>query len=215
MGRARPAARGAASSIEAISGTSAGAMNAAVMAAGHAGRQCGARARSSDLAQGFEAATFSPLQRSPLDVLLGRWSLDHSPAYPGFRPDGRVFSPHDLGIGGPTRWKRVLARSIDFACANAPHRSFSSPRPTCGPDGRGIFAMPNLAECTAGVGLPSVDVSGRGDRRRGLPGWRLFRQSDDDTTGPGVRLERHHPGGHQVERPGVPKIGARHPRQTG
>ena len=28
-----------------------------------------------------EAAVFSPLQRSPIDVLLGRWTLDHSPAF--------------------------------------------------------------------------------------------------------------------------------------
>jgi NTE family protein len=28
-----------------------------------------------------EAARFSPLRRGPLDVILGRWTLDSSPVY--------------------------------------------------------------------------------------------------------------------------------------
>ncbi|MGH6951507.1 MAG: patatin-like phospholipase family protein, partial [Solimonas sp.] len=72
--------------FEAISGTSAGAMNAAVMADGHA--KGGAEAAREGLEAFWrrisQAATFSPLQRSPLDVMLGRWSLDHSPAYLAF-----------------------------------------------------------------------------------------------------------------------------------
>src|SRR6202043_2924421 len=76
--------------IEAISGTSAGAMNAAVMADGPA------RDGNQGWRKVSEAAAFSPLQRSPLDVLLGRWSLDHSPAYLAFDMMARVFSPYDL-----------------------------------------------------------------------------------------------------------------------
>src|SRR5215471_16451252 len=65
--------------IEAISGTSAGAMNAAVMAAAHAkGGNDGARqALEAFWRRVSEAAAFSPLHSSPIDVLLGRWSLDH------------------------------------------------------------------------------------------------------------------------------------------
>ncbi|MFO1087387.1 MAG: patatin-like phospholipase family protein [Reyranellaceae bacterium] len=113
--------------IEAISGTSAGAMNAAVMAAGHAQ---GGNAAAREALERFwrkvsEAATFSPLQRSPLDVLLGRWSLDHSPAYLAFDLMARVFSPYDLGMGAANPLERVLAESIDFAClANAPIKLF-------------------------------------------------------------------------------------------
>src|SRR5689334_24334513 len=69
--------------IDGISGTSAGAMNAAALAYGFAGRgNDGARAAL----EGFwrrvaTAGRFSPFRRGPLDVLLGRWSLDSSPAY--------------------------------------------------------------------------------------------------------------------------------------
>src|ERR1700740_650743 len=60
--------------IDGISGTSAGAMNAAVLAYGYtSGGNDGARAAL----EGFwrrvaEAGRFSPIQRGPLDVLLGR-----------------------------------------------------------------------------------------------------------------------------------------------
>ena len=69
--------------IEAISGTSAGAMNAAVLADGWTqGGAEGARAALDAYWQRVSrAAAFSPLQRSPLDRLMGRWTLDTSPAY--------------------------------------------------------------------------------------------------------------------------------------
>src|SRR6516165_10734512 len=64
--------------IDGISGTSAGAMNAAVLAHGYI-KNGAAGAR--DALQQFwrkvsAAARFSPFQRSPLDVMLGRWTLD-------------------------------------------------------------------------------------------------------------------------------------------
>src|SRR3974390_2698309 len=64
--------------IEGISGTSAGAMNAAVLAHGHAAGGCeGARAALEDFWRRVaRAAMFSPFRRSPLDVLMGRWTLD-------------------------------------------------------------------------------------------------------------------------------------------
>jgi NTE family protein len=113
--------------IEAISGTSAGAMNAAVMADGHA------RAGNDGARQELEAfwrkvsqaAAFSPLQRSPLDRLLGRWSLDHSPAYVAFDMMARVFSPYDLAVGLPNPLTKILSESIDFArLAAAPTKLF-------------------------------------------------------------------------------------------
>ena len=89
--------------IEAISGTSAGAMNAAVMADGHAkgGNPAAREALEAFWRTVSQAARFSPLQRSPLDVLLGRWSLDTSPAYLAFDMMARVFSPYDLSFGAP------------------------------------------------------------------------------------------------------------------
>jgi NTE family protein len=113
--------------IEGISGTSAGAMNAAVMAAAHAsaGNAAARSALETFWQRVSQAAALSPLQRSPLDVLLGRWSLDHSPAYITFDLMARVFSPYDLAFGAVNPLARVLADSIDFAClASAPIKLF-------------------------------------------------------------------------------------------
>ncbi len=64
--------------IDAISGTSAGAMNAAVLVDGWSrGGADGARtALDAYWRRVSRAAAFSPLQRTPLDRLMGRWTLD-------------------------------------------------------------------------------------------------------------------------------------------
>ena len=69
--------------IAAISGTSAGAMNAAILADGwsKAGAQGAQAALDKFWRQVSSAAAFSPLQRTPIDRLMGRWTLDTSPAY--------------------------------------------------------------------------------------------------------------------------------------
>jgi NTE family protein len=41
-------------------------------------------------------AAFSPLQRTLIDRLLGRWTLDTSPAFIALDLMSRVFSPYDL-----------------------------------------------------------------------------------------------------------------------
>ena len=70
--------------IEAVSGTSAGAMNAAILLQGWAtGAPAGARAALEafwgDLGR---LSTASPIQRTPLDRLQGNWNLDDSPPAP-------------------------------------------------------------------------------------------------------------------------------------
>jgi NTE family protein len=102
--------------IEAISGTSAGAMNAAVLADGWTqDGAAGARAAlDSYWRQVARGAAFSPLQRSPLDRLLGRWSLDSSPTYLALDLMTRVFSPYDLNPLGLNPLRSILAESIDF-----------------------------------------------------------------------------------------------------
>src|SRR5207344_2537386 len=64
--------------IEGISGTSAGAMNAAVLISGQAAG--GAEGAKAALEQFWrrvsDAALLSPFRRTPLDVMLGRWTLD-------------------------------------------------------------------------------------------------------------------------------------------
>jgi len=113
--------------IEAVSGTSAGAMNAAVMADGHAraGNEGARQELEAFWRKVSQAAAFSPLQRSPLDRLLGRWSLDNSPAYVAFDMMARVFSPYDLAVGMPNPLAKILSESIDFArLAAAPTKLF-------------------------------------------------------------------------------------------
>src|ERR1700752_4703685 len=62
--------------IDGISGTSAGAMNGAVLVAGFtAGGPEGAKSALDDFWKRVSySARFSPLRRSPLDILLGRWT---------------------------------------------------------------------------------------------------------------------------------------------
>jgi len=113
--------------IEAISGTSAGAMNAAVMVAGHAdgGPESARTALEAFWRRVSQAAAFSPLQRSPMDVLLGNWSLNHSPAYLAFDLMARVFSPYDVAFGALNPLAKVLSESIDFSrLATAPVKLF-------------------------------------------------------------------------------------------
>jgi NTE family protein len=102
--------------IDGISGTSAGAMNAAVLVAGHA--KGGADAARSSLESFWRsvsrAALLSPLRRGFLDMLLGRWSLDHSPAFVAMDMMARVFSPYDLNPGGFNPLQQILTDSIDF-----------------------------------------------------------------------------------------------------
>ena len=102
--------------IVAISGTSAGAMNAAVLADGWtAGGARGARDALDEYWQRVSrAAVFSPLQRSPLDRLMGRWTLDTSPAYILTDLMSRLMSPYDLNPFGFNPLRDVLAASIDF-----------------------------------------------------------------------------------------------------
>jgi len=61
------------------------------------------------------AALLSPLRRTPLDILLGRWTLDHSPVFLAMDLMARVFSPYDLGPGGTNPLRDILAESVDFA----------------------------------------------------------------------------------------------------
>jgi NTE family protein len=102
--------------IEAISGTSAGAMNAAVLADGWtAGGASGARAALDAFWQQVaDAAAFSPLQRTPLDRMLGRWTLDTSPVFVAFDLMSRVFSPYDLNPRGFNPLTAILGECIDF-----------------------------------------------------------------------------------------------------
>jgi NTE family protein len=102
--------------IDGISGTSAGAMNAVVLTHGYIRNgAAGARAGLEDFWHKVSlAARFSPFQRSPLDVLLGRWTLDHSPAFVAMDLMARVVSPYDANLMGANPLRGILAETVDF-----------------------------------------------------------------------------------------------------
>jgi NTE family protein len=103
--------------IEGISGTSAGAMNAGVLAHGYATAESqGARSALEDFWRRVaRAATFSPFRRSPLDILMGRWTLDNSPLFLALDLAARVFSPYDLNPRGANPMRDILTECVDFA----------------------------------------------------------------------------------------------------
>jgi NTE family protein len=141
--------------IEAISGTSAGAMNAALVADGwtQGGAEGAKAALEAYWRRVSQAAAFSPLQRTPLDRLMGRWTLDTSPAYVAMDLMARVLSPYDLNPLGFNPLRAILDESIDFGrLARAPIRLFITA--TNVRTGRGrIFRN---AEITADVLLASA-----------------------------------------------------------
>ena len=102
--------------IEGISGTSAGAMNAAVLISGQAaGGADGAKAALEQFWRRVsDAALLSPFRRTPLDVMLGRWTLDTSPMFVTLDLMARIFSPYDLNPHGANPLRDILADCIDF-----------------------------------------------------------------------------------------------------
>ena len=113
--------------VEGISGTSAGAMNAAVLAHGHmAGGTAGAKTALEEFWRRVSrAATFSPFRRTPLDMLMGRWTLDSSPMFLAFDLAARMFSPYDVNPRGANPMRDILTECVDFArLAQSPIRLF-------------------------------------------------------------------------------------------
>jgi len=102
--------------IDGISGTSAGAMNAVVLVDGYESEGCrGAQvALEKFWRRVSHSARFSPIRRSPLDILLGRWTLDSSPFFVAFDMAARVFSPYDLNPRGANPLRDILSECVDF-----------------------------------------------------------------------------------------------------
>lgn len=103
-------------SIDGITGTSAGAMNAVVLASGlEAGGEEGARARLETFwREVSDEARHSPIQRSPLDVLMGNWNLDYSPSYLYFDVLSRFASPYEFNPLNINPLRDVVERTVDF-----------------------------------------------------------------------------------------------------
>jgi len=102
--------------IEAITGASAGAMNAVALAAGYAD---GDREQARETLRRFwngvlnEART-SPLRRTPIEAMLGGWNLDTSPAFVMLDLVTRVASPYDFNPFNLNPLKDLLVELVDF-----------------------------------------------------------------------------------------------------
>jgi NTE family protein len=102
--------------IEAITGASAGAMNAVALADGLC--MC-CRDEARETLRRFwdgvcESARASPLQRTPFDQMFGGWSLDRSPAYLWFDIMSRIVSPYELNPLNLNPLRDLVESLIDF-----------------------------------------------------------------------------------------------------
>ena len=195
--------------IEAISGTSAGAMNAAVLADGHAagGAEGARQALERFWSAVSRAALLSPLRRTPLDVLLGRWTLDMSPAFVAMDLAARLVSPYQLNPAGINPLADILAGVVDFdRLARAPIRLFV----TCTNVRTGQGRIFGNAELTTEVLLASaclpqlfqaVEIGGEAYWDGGYSGNPTITPLVRDCASDDTVLVQINP----VERPGVPR----------
>ena len=102
--------------IEAISGTSAGAMNAVVAAQGmyDNGAQGAREALEAFWRAVSKAGQASPMKRTPFDMMMGNWSLDANPGYLWMDMISRLASPYDLNPLDINPLRDVVEDFIDF-----------------------------------------------------------------------------------------------------
>jgi NTE family protein len=102
--------------FEGVSATSAGAMNAVVLAYGltEGGREGARKALAGFWRRVSHAAATGPLQPTWLDRLTGNRSLEYSPAFIMFDLMSRVLSPYQLNPMNHNPLYDVLVKSVDF-----------------------------------------------------------------------------------------------------
>jgi len=198
--------------IDGVSGTSAGAMNAAIFVQGYArdGAQGARAALETFWRRVADAARFSPLQRNPLDILMGRWTLESSPAFIAMDMMSRVISPYDFNPKGANPLREMLSELIDFErLAESPIKLFVTA--TSVSTGRGrVFRNADLTvdALLASACLPTmfqaIEIDGDAYWDGGYSGnptmTPLVRECDSKDT----ILVQINP----VERPGAPRLAA-------
>lgn len=102
--------------VEALSGTSAGAMNAVVFADGWMSEgRAGAKAALERFWRAVsKAGRASPLKRNPIDMWMGNWSLDHSPGYLFMDLLSRVMSPYDFNPFNTNPLLDLISETVNF-----------------------------------------------------------------------------------------------------
>jgi len=103
--------------LEGLSGTSAGSVNAVVLAYGmmQGGRE-GARAALARLWYGIAGigAVSLPVRRAPWEFLLTGWNIGFSPSYQAFRALTGMYSPYQLNPGNLNPLRTLLESQVDF-----------------------------------------------------------------------------------------------------
>jgi NTE family protein len=107
--------------IVGISGTSAGACNAVLVAEGILE---GGKPKAREQLEDFwlhvaKAGETSPLRRSPVDRMRGVYSLDSSPMHLWIDMMSRLFSPYQLDPQGRNPLRPLLEKYVDFARVRA------------------------------------------------------------------------------------------------
>jgi NTE family protein len=108
-------------SFEGISGTSAGAMNAVVLASGyHKGGRQGARDALTKFWRSVSHdGRLSPVQRGMMDRLFGNWSFDNNPMFLAFDVASRFVSPYDVNPFNINPLRDILESEVDFEAVRA------------------------------------------------------------------------------------------------
>lgn len=102
--------------IEGISGTSGGAMNAAIMIDGYikGGRPAAREALDTFWYRVSEVGKFSPIQNTSFQRIAQNWNLDWSPIYTLFDIMTRIFSPYETNPLNINPLKNIFEDMVDF-----------------------------------------------------------------------------------------------------
>jgi NTE family protein len=195
--------------VESVSGTSAGAMNAAVLGHGYMlGGPKGAVAALERFWRSVsEAARFSPIQRTPFDVAAGNWSLDGSPGYLFYDVFSRLFSPYEVNPTNINPLRDILEAHVDFArLRDCPLKLFVNATNVR----TGLPRLFRNAELTADVILASaclplmhqaIEIDGDAYWDGGFSGNPLLTPIIRESAARDIVLVQINP----IERPGVPR----------
>lgn len=107
--------------IAAISGTSAGAMNAVALVEGFVdGAAAGAREQLRRFWERIgDRARYSPIQRNLFDQMFGRWNVDLSPGFVYFDWLSKIVSPYQTNPLDLNPLRDIVDQEIDFAKVRA------------------------------------------------------------------------------------------------
>jgi NTE family protein len=166
--------------LHGVSGTSAGAMNAVVLAHGYrTGKRPGARKALRAFWEEISAlgCLINPFKPNPLDESRQNWNLDSTISYQMLELMVRVFSPYQFNPFNLNPLRQLLSHFVDWTVLNAggdiPVFITATSVRTGGPR---VFRCQRRRG--AGFGLHPVLLPDRRDRWRALLGRRLYGKSE-------------------------------------